>query len=99
MAQYVFTRIQSDKKHFEIAVEYCHQVIETLKDIQHADAWRVLTRAYDALGDINHFAMRIFDRAFSRALTIYQQLGNKKEYARIQQKINQFYVLLQLADS
>jgi hypothetical protein len=43
--------------------------------------------------------MRIFDRAFSRALTIYQQLGNKKEYARIQQKINQFYVLLQLADS
>lgn len=101
MAQYVFARIQSDKKQFEIAVEYCHQAIETLKDIQHADAWRVLARAYDALGDINHCAMRIFDakRAFSQALTIYQQLGSKKECARIQQKINQFYALPQLAGS
>ncbi|MCW1970303.1 MAG: hypothetical protein KIH69_019495, partial [Anaerolineae bacterium] len=95
MAQYVLAYILRDRQQFDLALDYCQQAIATLKDIQHADAWRVLARAYDALGEVQRSAGYAFEskRAFTHALNVYQQLGSKKECARIQHKINQFYAL------
>lgn len=95
MAQYVLAYILRDRQQFDLALDYCQQAIITLKDIQHADAWRVLARAYDALGEVQRSAGHAFEskRAFTHALNVYQQLGSKKECARIQHKINQFYAL------